>query len=164
MNATATRPFTTTDPFRCEAKGVEKTTLRSVSSRGIEVLVETEASGFFFDPRDGRELTGREGTPWARTTKKSSGIRLVSWKDAGSLPREIQESAKKMADAGPVEVRVVQCQTNVGHRVQVVTVDGRADEGGDHHGGGQGNDGYTFALSEARDIAKRLGSRATVIE
>jgi hypothetical protein len=77
--------------------------------------------------------------------------------------------AKDMARRGPLSVEVVQCQSGVGHRVRVVTVAGDetregmcADDGMDCHGGGIGNDGYSFAEKEAKEIAARLGSRATL--
>lgn len=82
----------------------------------------------------------------------------------------IQSQARKLARMRDADLRVevVQCDSGVGHRVRVVDAEGqsclfslprsyrRADEGGDHHGGG--DDGYSFALAEANEIATRLGA------
>lgn len=85
----------------------------------------------------------------------------------------ILASANSMARRGSLTVRVVRCQNQVGHRVAVYDVSGAdvlfslpergAGDGLEHHGGGICNDGYCFALAEAKEIFARLGARARLV-
>lgn len=111
-----------------------------------------------------REVPAPRKLTWAVLRKAA----MQEDTETASLYAAIWEAAKKLARRPDcdLDVRVEQCPSGVGHRVAVRAVDGAdclfslprgrrlAHEGMEHHGGG--DDGYSFAVAEAKEVHERL--------